>query len=207
MQQGGTSGTGLSPKNRSFRGVKASEYLKNNFFIKNAFFNAAEGENRQGLNKTKPEASAVNTSGGRGMAKLGQDKPHSARAEGAQFNSALRALIERNSGISQPNRDKPVSKKVDGWDADAAEVGVDVAQAEALELDDLLFVEARLQSISRILEKDLEIYDQVKEYVDIVQEVSFQDLYTVILSPKVQLLVKNSMILERWAMFFVFFFS
>lgn len=75
-----------------------------------------------------------------------------------------------------------------------------------LNIEDLTFIEKKLNTIAHIMQSDFEIYDQIKEYVDIVQEESFSDFYDPLRSSQAKLAIKNSMILERWAMFFVFFF-
>ena len=79
-------------------------------------------------------------------------------------------------------------------------------EAGNLNIEDIIFVEKRLNSIALIMEQDFEIYDQIKEYVDIVQEESFTEFFACLKSPKIRQVIKNSMILERWAMFFIFFF-
>lgn len=75
-----------------------------------------------------------------------------------------------------------------------------------LKIEDMTFIEKKLNAIAKIMENDFEIYDQIKEYVDIVQEEDFAEFYEHLKSPQAKLIIKNSMILERWAMFYVFFF-
>lgn len=78
--------------------------------------------------------------------------------------------------------------------------------AGKLNIEDLIFVEKRLNAVCLKMEQDFDIYDEVKEYVDIVQEESFSEFFSSIKNSRIKMAIKNSMILERWAMFFVFFF-
>lgn len=55
-------------------------------------------------------------------------------------------------------------------------------------------------------QKGFEIYDYIKEYVDIVQEENFEIYYEPIKVSRYQKSLKNGLIVERWAMFFIFYF-
>ena len=78
--------------------------------------------------------------------------------------------------------------------------------AGKLKIEQMTFIEKKLHNIALSIGKDFEIYDQIKEYVDIVQEENYSEFFTVIKNLKIKLLVKNSMILERWALFIIFWF-
>ena len=74
-----------------------------------------------------------------------------------------------------------------------------------------------LQKILKRVKNDFEIYDYVKEYVDVVQETDFCFFWKGIelseqsdsktnITDTMRQAVKQSLILERWAMFFIFYF-
>ena len=86
------------------------------------------------------------------------------------------------------------------------EVVVTEEDAGKLKIEQMTFIEKKLHNIALTIGKDFEIYDQIKEYVDIVQEENYSEFFSVIRNIKIKLLVKNSMILERWALFFIFWF-
>lgn len=78
--------------------------------------------------------------------------------------------------------------------------------ASGIKFNILLQIEDILNKIVHTTQKDFEIYDYIKEYVDIVQEENFEIYYEPIKSPRFQKAVKNGLIIERWAMFFIFYF-
>jgi len=98
---------------------------------------------------------------------------------------------------------------VDSYHPDKAKkkvVYISDEQAQNFEPDRILAVEEILHKINLVLEQEFEIYDLIKEYVDIVQELEFGELYLPIKQSKVKDIIKRALILERWAMFFIFFF-
>lgn len=86
------------------------------------------------------------------------------------------------------------------------EVAITEEDAGKLKIEQMTFVEKKLHNIALSIGKDFEIYDQIKEYVDIVQEENYSEFFTAIKNLKIKLLIKNSMILERWALFIIFWF-
>lgn len=79
-------------------------------------------------------------------------------------------------------------------------------QISNIDFGRLLKVETILYRIRGLSQKEFEIYDLVKEYVDIVQEEEFSLFYETIRQSKIREIVKQALVLERWAMFFIFFF-
>lgn len=178
----GESSTPQASKNKSFRGDKLADFTKNNFFVKNNYFHPRDS-------KASADPGQKSTS---------------------NIKNKTTDGVLRQAGLSTSERgDKPISKMPfptnDLADYKSSEM---IAEDDAgnLNIEDMTFVEKKLNVINSIMENDFEIYDQVKEYVDIVQEESFSEFFTVLKNTKVRQVIKNSMILERWAMFFVFFF-
>lgn len=159
-----------SAKNKSFKSDKISDYLRNNFFLKNSGVMSKE------------------------MADGGISK---AVSNNRTTDSILKQL-QRNNMTSVERGNKTISK-----------TSLDIISekdAAKLNIEDLTFIEKKLNSIATTMNKDFEIYDQIKEYVDIIQEENFGEFYEHLKSSQARLIIKNSMVLERWVMFFVFFF-
>ena len=78
--------------------------------------------------------------------------------------------------------------------------------ASGIKFNNLLQIEEIQGKIVHTTQKEFEIYDYIKEYVDIVQEESFEIFYEPIKVQKYQKSLKNGLIVERWAMFFMFYF-
>ena len=125
------------------------------------------------------------------------------------FGNQPSSYASAKAGLKNKTSDE-VIKHLQRTNANASEAGptlmISEDDAGKLNLEDLTFIEKRLNGIVHIMESDFEIYDLIKEYVDIVQEENFSDFFTIIRNPKVRLVIKNSMIVERWAVFFVFYF-
>lgn len=127
--------------------------------------------------------------------------------------SSSRAKIRGNYTAQPGNKDKTTKEKLvaDSYSRVKQQKKkkinyVSEKKLKKLDFKNLLKVESILNKISTIVKSDFEIYDHVKTYVDVVQEEEFSDFYTSIKQIKVKQIMKNCLILERWAMFFIFFF-
>lgn len=129
----------------------------------------------------------------KGAGKMNEPSPKaSSKNKSSEGHSRSKALNQTDGNAGSQN-----------WKSEEV---ISEADAFNMNLEDILYIEKRLNSIQEIIEKDFEIYDQVKEYVDIVQEQNYAVFFAPIKVAKLRDLVKNSMVLERWAMFFVFFY-
>lgn len=108
--------------------------------------------------------------------------------------------------IRQMNKANMSTPEANNLAEKQSEAMIDKEDAATLTIELLLYVENRLNTIAQTMEKDFEIYDPIKEYVDVVQEHSFSEFFSNIKCSKIKLQVKNSMILERWTLFFIFWF-
>lgn len=75
-----------------------------------------------------------------------------------------------------------------------------------INFSNLIRVERFLFDLRKITHADFEIYDLVKEYVDHIQEEDFSVYFKDLSNQNLKRILKNLLLIERWAMFFIFFF-
>lgn len=132
---------------------------------------------------------------------VGKDKSDQGSNKLVSKNKTTDGVLKQlqRANIGSAERDKKASVKTNVEMLSEKDAG-------KLNIEDLTFVEKKLNTIANTMSKDFEIYDQIKEYVDIIQEESFSEFFDHLKNSQVRLTIKNSMVLERWVMFFVFFF-
>ena len=153
-------------------------YIKNNFFLKG---NYNLSNSRDGNKSNKSHS---------------RNKQKNQTHEGINKNrmSSLQKKSKKNPASSyQEEKKKP-------------RFYIDESILRKMNFENLLKIETILNKICSTVKKDFEIYDHIKEYVDIVQEEEFDEFYNRIKQSNPKIIFKNSLILERWAMFFIFFF-
>ena len=171
-----------SSKQKSFRKEKLNEYLRNNFFVKNNYFGLKDAQHAPLPTTT----SLAEQRSAQSPQQRSKNESKTSETGAAFLKSALQNRLNKSSS--------------------SGETMISEADAGRLRIEDVTFVEKRLHLLATIMEEDLEIYDEIKEYVDVVQEEDFECFYAHLRQAEVRLLVKNSLLLERWTVFFVFFF-